>query len=37
MLDVKTLWLTFYKVIKKKDVNNSENSNMPAFKNANVE
>ncbi|TJY33434.1 sugar transferase [Pontimicrobium aquaticum] len=37
MLDLKILWLTFYKVIKKKDINSSENTNMPAFKNADVE
>jgi undecaprenyl phosphate N,N'-diacetylbacillosamine 1-phosphate transferase len=37
LLDLKILWLTFYKVIKKKDINNSESSNMPAFKNAKVE
>tara|TARA_R110002073_G_scaffold244979_6_gene407106 strand:- start:8960 stop:9571 length:612 start_codon:yes stop_codon:yes gene_type:complete len=36
-LDLKILWLTFYKVIKKKDINNSETTNMPTFKNANVE
>lgn len=36
-LDLKILWLTFYKVIKKKDINSSENTNMPAFKNADVE
>ncbi len=36
-LDLKILWLTFYKVIQKKDINNSETSNMPAFKNAKVE
>jgi len=36
-LDFKILWLTFYKVIKKKDINNSETTNMPTFKNANVE
>ncbi len=36
-LDLKILWLTFYKVIKKKDINSSENTNMPAFKNAKVE
>jgi len=37
LLDLKILWLTFYKVIRKKDINNSESSNMPAFKNAKVE
>ncbi|VAV86113.1 Lipid carrier : UDP-N-acetylgalactosaminyltransferase [hydrothermal vent metagenome] len=37
LLDLKILWLTFYKVIRKKDINNSDNSNMPAFKNAKVE
>ena len=37
LLDLKILWLTFYKVIKKKDINSSENTNMPAFKNADVE
>ena len=36
-LDLKILWLTFYKVIKKKDINSSETTNMPAFKNAKVE
>lgn len=36
-LDLKILWLTFYKVIKKEDINNSENTNMPTFKNADVE
>jgi len=37
LVDIKILWLTFYKVIKKEDVNSSENVNMPAFKNAKVE
>lgn len=37
LLDLKILWLTFYKVIKKKDINSSETTNMPAFKNADVE
>jgi undecaprenyl phosphate N,N'-diacetylbacillosamine 1-phosphate transferase len=37
LLDLKILWLTFYKVIRKKDINNSDSSNMPAFKNAKVE
>ncbi len=37
LLDLKIIWLTFYKVIKKKDINNSDSSNMPAFKNAKVE
>ena len=36
-LDLKILWLTLYKVIKKKDINSSETTNMPAFKNAKVE
>jgi len=36
-LDLKILWLTFYKVIKKKDINSSQTTNMPAFKNAKVE
>jgi len=37
LLDLKILWFTFYKVIKKKDINNSKSSNMPAFKNAKIE
>jgi undecaprenyl phosphate N,N'-diacetylbacillosamine 1-phosphate transferase len=37
LLDLKIMWLTFYKVIKKKDINNSDSANMPAFKNAKVE
>lgn len=36
-LDLKILWLTFYKVLKKRDINSSENTNMPPFKNAKVE
>jgi hypothetical protein len=28
---MKILFLTFYKVIKKDDINASENDNMPAF------
>ncbi|MUU77195.1 sugar transferase [Winogradskyella endarachnes] len=31
ILDVKILWLTFYKVIKKSDINSSETVDMPAF------
>lgn len=31
LLDMKILFLTFYKVIKKDDINASENDNMPAF------
>jgi lipopolysaccharide/colanic/teichoic acid biosynthesis glycosyltransferase len=30
-LDLKILWLTFYKVIKKSDINSSETVDMPAF------
>lgn len=37
LLDLKILVLTFCKVIKKKDINCSESSNMPAFKNAKIE
>ena len=37
VLDIKILFLTFYKVIKKKDINNSVSANMPAFKGADVE
>ena len=37
LLDAKVLWLTFYKVISKKDINSSETTNMPAFKNADVD
>lgn len=37
VLDLKILWLTLYKVIKKKDINNSDSANMPAFKDAKVE
>lgn len=31
MLDLKILWQTFYKVIKKSDINNSETIDMPMF------
>lgn len=31
ILDLKILWLTFYKVIKKSDINSSETVDMPAF------
>ncbi len=31
LLDLKILWLTFYKVIKKSDINNSESLDMPLF------
>lgn len=31
LLDLKILWLTFYKVIKKSDINSSETVDMPAF------
>ncbi|MBU2921210.1 sugar transferase [Winogradskyella psychrotolerans] len=31
LLDLKILWLTFYKVIKKSDINNSETLDMPMF------
>ena len=37
LLDLKILFLTVYKVIKKKDVNSSENLDMPAFKNIKFE
>ncbi|GAA4243631.1 sugar transferase [Winogradskyella damuponensis] len=31
LLDLKILWLTFYKVIKKSDINSSETLDMPMF------
>lgn len=31
LLDVKILWLTFYKVIKRSDINSSETVDMPMF------
>ena len=31
LLDLKILWLTFYKVIKRSDINNSETLDMPMF------
>jgi undecaprenyl phosphate N,N'-diacetylbacillosamine 1-phosphate transferase len=31
LLDLKILWLTFYKVIKKSDINSSETLDMPLF------
>ncbi|NRD23518.1 sugar transferase [Winogradskyella litoriviva] len=31
VLDLRILWLTFYKVIKKSDINSSETVDMPAF------
>ena len=36
MLDMRILFLTIYNVIRKKDINASENDNMPAFKNVKV-
>lgn len=37
LLDLKILWLTFYKVIKKKDINDQDGGNMTAFGGADVD
>lgn len=37
LFDLKILWLTFYKVIKKSDINNSEIIDMPMFTGSNTD
>lgn len=37
LLDLKILWLTFYKVVKKKDINDETGGNMTAFGGADVD
>lgn len=32
LLDLRIMWLTFYKVLKKSDINNSETTDMPRFR-----